>query len=815
MLISLRWLERHVDLSGLTPEQIAQDLTLSTAEVEGIEAFAPHLSAVKVGHVVEREPHPDADKLSLCRVDVGEGEPLQIVCGAPNVRAGLKVAVATVGTVLPGDFKIKKSKIRGLESRGMICSIRELELGEEHDGIWELPGELEVGSPVAEALGVADWVFEIDNKSITHRPDLWGHRGIARELAAIYGRELLPLDTSLPETGDAEGLAVSVSTPLCPRYVGLCVDGVKNEPSPLWLKLLLLAVGQRPLDLLVDLSNFVMLDLGQPNHLFDRARLSATGIDVRAAREGETITTLDGEERKLTPEDLLISSGDHPVALAGVMGGEESKVEGDTGALFLELATFDAVTIRRTAARIGLRTDSSTRFEKSLDPTLPMQAAGHLVRTLQALQPGVTLPAPPMEAGDWTDPSFTLELRGERVRRLLGVDLSDERIAELLSSIELRVERRDDLLSVTIPSNRATKDLCIEQDLVEEVGRLYRYDNIPERALLAEVTPPARDARRELVGKLQARLSGGAAFHEVLSYSFVSGALLEKLGLQDREYVRLENPVVDGESCVRRSVAPSLLGLLEKNRRHHTDVRLFELGKGYLPEAADERGLPREVHELALVWTRPKPGKNARFDAGLFAQLRGVVEDLLRAVGYEAPCWALPAEDQPIEPWMHPGRTLVGSLCGTERGTSTSPVWLAELEPGLHRPLGLSAELAGEVVIATISLDALLESQTRASGYRPIPRLPGNKVDVALAMPSEVPAGSVLEAIEKSGKGLVRSAELFDVYAGPGLPEGTRSLAYHVLLQSDNKTVTDAEAQKFFGRLERAAGDLGGELRKE
>ncbi|MCB9915475.1 MAG: phenylalanine--tRNA ligase subunit beta [Planctomycetes bacterium] len=815
MLISYRWLERHVDLSGVTPQQLAEDLTLSTCEVEGVEAFAPHLSAVTVGHVVTREQHPDADKLSLCTVDVGAGEPLQIVCGAPNVRAGLKVAVATVGTVLPGDFKIKRSKIRGVESCGMICSIRELELGDEHDGIWELPQELAVGTAVAEALGVADWVFEVDNKSITHRPDLWGHRGIARELAAIYGRELKPLDTSLPAHGDAPGLPVKVSAGACARYVGLAVDGVQNGPSPLWLKLLLLAVGQRPIDLLVDVSNFVMLDLGQPNHLFDRTRLDARGIEVRLARAGETITTLDGEERKLSDADLLICSGDRPVALAGVMGGEDSKVEGDTGQLLLECASFDAVTIRRTSSRLGLRTDSSARFEKSLDPTLPLQAAGHLVRTLQALQPGVTLPSAPVEDGDWSDPAHVLELRGARVRRLLGVDLSDERIATLLTSLDFGVERAGEVLRVRVPSRRATKDVTLEQDLVEEVGRLYRYDNVPERALLAEVAPPPHDARRELVTRLQDRLAGGAAFHEALSYSFVPDALLATLGLAEREYVRLVNPVVDGERCVRRSVVPSLLALLEKNRRLRADVRLFELGKGYLPERSDARGLPKEVHELALVWTRPKPGQDARFDAGLLAQLRGVLDDLVTAVGYPAPSWERPPAELALEPWMHPGRTLVGAMRLPEAQQWSLPIFLCELEPGLHRPLGLVNELAGEVAIARVSLDALLACAPRPSGYVPLPRLPGNKVDVALALPVDVPAGDARAAIEQSGKGLVREVELFDVYQGPGLAEGRKSLAYHVLLQSDQKTVSDEEAHKFFKRLERAVGELGGELRKE
>ncbi len=815
MQISYRWLQRHVDLSGIDPEQLALDLTLSTAEVEGVEPFAPHLADVTVGLVRSREPHPDADKLGVCTVDVGAGEDLQIVCGAPNVAAGQKVAVATVGTVLPGDFKIKKSKIRGVESHGMICSIRELDLGDEHDGIWVLDAAAEVGRPVAEALGLTDWVIEIDNKSITHRPDLWGHRGIARELAAIYGRELLPLDLTLPETGHGEGVPVTIEDPACSRYIALAIDGVENGRSPDWMRHLLLAVGQRPLDLLVDLSNFVMLDLGQPNHLFDRARLSA-GIEVRMAREGEAMETLDGEERRLTPADLLICSGGEPVALAGVMGGEGSKVGEDTGRLLLEVATFDAVTIRRTSSRVGLRTDASARFEKSLDPNLPMQAAAHLVRLLRELQPGVVLPAPPTDAGDWSDPALSLRLRGDRVRGLLGAELSDEEIAGLLRRLDFTVELAGGELTVGVPSFRATKDIGIEQDLVEEVGRLHRYDNLPERRLSAEIAPPPLDARRELVTRVQDRLARDAGFHEVLTYSFVSGAWLGTLGVADREYVTLVNPVVDGEDRVRRSLVPSLLALLEKNRRHHRDVRLFEVGKGYEPEHADGRGLPRERHELALVWTAPAPGKDARFDAGLFARLQGVLEDLLGSLGYGAPCWSRPGEGHAVDPWFHPGHTLVGAYPAADDPKATrAPVVLGLLEPGLHRPLGLVQELAGEAALATVDLDALLASARPGFRYRPIPRFPGNKLDVALAMPRAVENGAVVEAIERAGKGLVARTELFDVYEGEGVGADRRSLAYHVLLQSDSKTLSDKDAAKFLQRLDRLAADLGGELRKE
>lgn len=814
MLISTQWLSRHVDLDGITPEELARELTLRTAEVEGLERFAEHLDNVVVGHVEARIPHPDADKLAICTVNVGAEEPLQIVCGAPNVDAGQNVAVAQIGTVLPGNFKIKKSKIRGVESRGMICSVRELELGEDHDGIWVLPAELAVGEPVSSAMGLIDHVLEIDNKSLTHRPDLWGHRGIAAEVAAIFGRELKPLDTSLPATGDAESVEVSIEDTACTRYMGLCVDNVRVEASPQWLQFLLLSVGQRPLDLLVDISNFVMLDLGQPNHLFDIAELSA-GVRVRMATAGESITTLDDEVRKLSPEDLLICSGDTPVALAGVMGGGASKVADGTTSLLLEVASFDATTIRRTATRVGLRSESSARFEKSLDPCLVPKAAGHLVRTLQSIQPEVSLPAPATDVGAWSDPSLTVQLSGDRVRELLGVELDDEDITAKLSALGFCVEREGAQMKVAVPSYRATKDISRAEDLVEEVGRLHGYDQIPGKRLVAEVAPPAKDARQLLVRKIQDRLSGGARFSEALCYSFQPDELLERLGVADEPRVRVVNPVAEGESSVRRSVVPSLLGRVELNRRHRDEVRLFEVGKGYQPEHTDERGQPREVHEAGLVLAGPRE-KNGAFNAGSRSRLQGVVEDLLKALGVfdAAPLkWRVAGEADLVPGWANPGRTQL-LMCGEGEGEATLCL-LAELDPGRARPLGLVEELSSDVAAAAISLDVILSLPKASASYRPLPKFPGAKVDVALALPEEVSGAEAEFELERSGKGLVASMELFDVYKGSNLPDGQRSLAWHLVLEAKDRTLDEGDVRKFLGRVERAAERLGGALRRE
>lgn len=811
MKISYRWLGRHLDLTGISPQRVVEDLTLSTCEVESLSPFLPHLASIVVGHVVAREKHPDADKLSVCKVDCGEGSPRQIVCGAPNVAAGQKVAVALPGVELPGDFRIKKSKIRGVESDGMICSERELGLGEEHNGIWVLPEALAPGAKLSQAMDLEDWVIEIDNKSLTHRPDLWGHRGIAAEIAAMHLRTLKPLNLELPPTGNAASVPVRIESEACSRYYALCIDGVSARRSPDWLRALLFAVDQRPIDLLVDLSNFVMLDLGQPNHTFDRSRLDASGIRVGNARAGESFRTLDGAERKLEPGDLVIRSGERAIALAGVMGGEDSKVESGTGTLLLEVASFHFATVRRTAARLALRTDSSARFEKNLDPTLPPRAAAHYVRLLAAIEPGLRLPAPATDVGNWKDPAHVIELSCELVRTRLGVDLADMQIADILQRLGFGVKGSSSTLYVTVPSARATKDISIDADLIEEVGRIHRYGNIPEAQLFASIVPPVRDEgwkRRMLVRVLQDRLAQSAHFHETLSYSFISDSILAELGCSEERHVAVINPIAEGFSRIRRHVMPSLLATLAHNRRQVGEVRMFEIGKGYQPEYASTRGEPREVHELALVFAGAPSAKGARFDDNRFSKLQGTLEDLVAASGRQALQWSRP-DAAALPSWAHPGRALVGRC-----GEGDVLVTLAAIEPGLAVRLGLKDELASDVSLAELSVDALLAAPLAGPRFTPLPVFPAVKVDVAVAAPRERSAADLAQVLSRAGKGLVRDLELFDVYEGEKLGADRRSLAWHVTLCSDERTLGEEDIGKFFQRAEREFTNLGAELRK-
>jgi len=409
--------------------------------------------------------------------------------------------------------------------------------------------------------------------------------------------------------------------------------------------------------------------------------------------------------------------------------------------------------------------------------------------------------------GEWQDPARTVLLRGERARAVLGAEISDEEIEDILTRLRFGVARDGSAMQVAVPSSRATKDITIEEDLIEEVGRVFRYGNLPEEAMTARVLPPPHDERRVFVRKIQDRLSGGGRFHEVLGYSFLDDSVIERLGLAEASYVRVVNPVVETQSRIRRDVLPSILEKITLNRRHREDVRLFEVGKGYRPEGGSDRGEPCEVHQLAIAWAGVAPEGKAPFNAPRFHQLHGALDDLFRALGLTPPCWG---DELEAPSWAHPARRI-GAFWGT--GTEPAAI-LADLEPGIARSFGLEGELASDVAVAQVSIDALLEAPRAGSGYQPIPRYPGVKVDVAIALGADTPSARVVTAIEKAGKGAVAEVELFDVYQGESLGAGRKSLAYHVLLQSDQKTLTDKDATKFFTRLERNLEGLGAELRK-
>ncbi|GAB4139207.1 MAG: phenylalanine--tRNA ligase subunit beta [Planctomycetota bacterium] len=800
MKLSLRWLSRHVDLSGIEPRRILEDLTMSTAEIEGLSLFGEGLEPILVGHVVECGKHQGADNLSVCRVFVGSGPPVQIVCGARNVEKGQKVAVILPGETLPaagakGALKIKVAKVRGVESHGMICSEQELGLSEDHSGILVLPDDLEPGRRLVDALPIQDHVFEIDNKSINHRPDLWGHYGFARELAAIYGRELLPIASPIPfpERGDRVEIAIDDAEG-CPRYCGAVFEGLHAGPSPIELRLLLQAVGQRPIDLPVDLTNFVMLDLGQPMHAFDRRFLEGRSVRVRRARAGEKLRTLDGVERKLAEEDLLICADDEPIALAGIMGGAGTMVSEDTTSIFLESANFRASSIRRTSLRTGLRTDASARFEKAQDPRNADLAVHRFAALLSEWCPGAGPAGPLAAAGGALSDPLVIRLRSARLARKLGVEIPSERVEKILSSLQFGVVPAEDGFDVAVPSFRATKDISIEDDLIEEVGRMFRYDNIPERPLTSEVRPVPRNEELVLSRRIVEVATASLACHEVYNYSFVPDEVVEAAAMGSLPHARLSNPVSPETARIRRHVLPSLLASLRLNLRQRTEVRLVEHGKGYHPEARDEHGLPHEIREIAFAFGR----REGPHPAG---ELRSGLELLLRRLSFEprlARLWN--GKDQP---YAHPLRSVAIEHDGTPVG------FVGQLHPGVLRAFDLPKATA----IACIDVRALLSTGRKTPRYEPIPVFPELPVDVALLVDEGTHVEAVDGFLRRAGKKLVRSVRLFEVYRGEGIPAGRKSLNFTVTLCAPDRTLTSEDESKFLERVRQQAPEIGAELR--
>lgn len=801
MKISLRWLSRHVDLTGIEPKQILADLTMSTAEIEGLIRFGDGLEPFVVGHVRKRDKHPDADKLSVCEVDLGKaGGVVQIVCGAQNVAAGQRVVVIRPGDTLPaaggkGALKIKVGKIRGVESHGMICSESELGLSQEHDGILVLPPATPIGERLVDVVDVQDWVFEIDNKSVNHRPDLWGHYGFARELAAIYGRPLKPLVANLPLPATGKKVDVVIDDKAgCPRYCGLVIDGVTGGPSPDALRWQLAAVGQRAISLPVDLTNYVMLDLGQPMHAFDARHVDKGPIRVRKAKPNESITTLDGQVRKLTDQDLLVCAGDKPEALAGIMGGAGTMVEAGTTSLFLESANFHAASIRRTSMRLGLRTDASARFEKAQDPANAELAVHHFLGLLQQHCPTAKAAGPLVDPAGFRYVGKTITLRRARLLLKLGVRLEDEQVAGILRSLQFGVTVTPTGFDCVVPSFRATKDIAIEDDLIEEVGRMFRYDNIPERPLHGTVAPPPRNEELFLARRLLEIACLELGCSEVYNYSFVPDAVLAAAGAADHAYVRVANPVAPETTRIRRHVLPSLLSSVPQNLRLHGEVKLCEHGKGYHAEMRDDHKLPHEVRELAFVWAR-------RDGSHPFGELREAIGSMLERVGHPAVMTRLwHGKDQP---WVHPSRAVAvdrdGSPCG----------YVAHLHPGVARAMELPANTA----IACLDVRALFANGRKIARYQAVPTFPVLPVDVALLVDESVQVATVVEFLRTTGRKLVKGVQLFEVYRGERLPAGKKSLNFTVTLGAEDRTLTDEDESKFLGKVREQGATIGAELR--
>jgi phenylalanyl-tRNA synthetase beta chain len=803
--VPLRWLGEWIELPWPGRESLeafVERLTVGGLEIDEVIRTGPDLSGLRVGHVLERKAHPNADKLSVCQVDLGEGEAVEIVCGAPNVAAGQKVAVAAHGATLPDGGRIKRSKIRGVVSNGMICSARELGLSDEAEGILVLAADARPGAPLGEVLGGGDVVLDV---AITpNRGDWVSMLGMAREVRAHYGGALRLPPTEPPESEEMAGRHVRVrveDAAGCPRYAARIVRGVQVGPSPAWLRERLEAAGLRSINNVVDVTNLVMLELGQPLHAFDLSAVRGGEVRVRAARPGERMTSLDGVERSLVPEDLVIADAERALAIAGVMGGASSEVRESTCDLLIESAQFHPSRVRATARRLGLHTDASYRFERGVDPEGVVRAADRAARLLAELAGAAVCRGVVEARGEALARPEAIALRPERVNRLLGTELSAARMAELLARVDVRAEPAGEgVLRCHAPSWRA--DLALPEDLAEEVARLHGYDRIeptlPVAALAGSEEPPERTLRERTRDALR-----GAGLTELMTFPALRPADLDRLrlGADDprRALVELVNPVQADESALRSSLVPSLLRAAQLNlSRQGECLRLFEVGRAFL--AGDDGELPHERPEAAALWTDGRsPALWERRDVPVFYRAKGAAADLLAELGYAASFRAgCP------EPFLHPGAS--GELRVGGEGVAS----LGEIHPETAAAFGIEPAAA----LLVLDLEALARAPRSAPRYREISRHPKVRRDLAVLLDAGVAAGDVLEWIRKTGGGSLQSVDVFDRYEGRGVPEGKVSVAFRLEFQRTDRTLTDAEVARAVERIVKELSDrFGGELR--
>lgn len=811
MKVSIQWLSQYVDMNGITAADLAERMPRTGIEVDGVENRNIGVQGVVVGYVKSREKHPDADKLSVCIIDAGQGEDLQIVCGAQNVAAGQKVPVALIGATLPGDFQIKRAKLRGVESQGMICSAKELGMNDKllpkelQEGILVLPEDAPIGSDILELLGLNDDVLELD--LTPNRSDCLSMLGVAYEVGAIFGR-----DVKLPEaeaglvssgTGASKQISVRVShTDHCSHYAARLIEGVVIGPSPLWIQNRLMAAGVRPINNVVDITNFVMLEYGQPLHAFDADKLANGNIDVRLAREGERIVTLDDVDRALEPHMLLITDGEKPVALAGVMGGANSEVTANTSRILLESAKFAGSLVRRTSRQLGLRSEASLRFEKEVNPEAVIPALNRAAALMCAYAGGKVADGI-VEAGSGTPSPVSIAVTVDRINQYLGTSLSTEEVASIWDRLHFSYKTVGGAGSfqVIVPSRRG--DITRDVDLIEEAARLYGYDRIPV-TLMNGVTTPGALSKEQAVRRTLRRLLTDSGVNEAVTYSLTHPTLSAQFPgrLGGGPSVALAMPMSEERSVLRTSLLPHLMEAAVYNRnRSNEDVALFEIGTVFVTEETSISKLPQETYTLALLlmgsrqgthWT----GKSSPVD---FYDLKGIVDKALAYLGIREVTFKAAQPNG-----YHPGRTADISVGGRSIGT------IGQLHPALQRDKDL-----GDTYVAEIELAAVFELAELDIVCRSLPRYPAVTRDAAVVVNRAVPAGDLQQSARAAAGELLESIEVFDVYVGDRLGVDKKSIALSLVYRHPDRTLTDEDVTAAHGRVvEALERTYGAELRK-
>ena len=792
MDLSLRWLADYVD-TGVTPKQFCDAMTMSGSKVECFNEEADYISNVVVGKILKIEKHPDADKLQICQIDIGREEPIQIVTAAQNVYEGMMVPAALDNSTLAGGVKIKKGKLRGVPSNGMMCSVAELGVTVHdfpyaiEDGIMDIKEDCKPGDDIRTALGLNDTTVEFEITS--NRPDCLSVLGLAREAAATFGKELHMPEVKIEnETGDiSDLLSVEVKNPtLCRRYVARMIKNIKVAPSPRWMRERLRASGVRPINNLVDITNFVMLEYGQPMHAFDYKYLAGNKIVVRNAEEGESIMTLDGVERKLSPEMLCICDAEKPSCVAGVMGGEYSGIQDDTNTVVFESASFLGSSVRTTAKKLGMRTESSGRFEKNLDSRMCIDAVNRACQLVEMLGAGEVIGGY-IDIDNEGDEPYTIEFCPEWINKFLGIELEAEKMVEILEKIGYKVEGN----VITVPSFRCG-DTRHKADIAEEIARFYGYDVIPNTAVQG-ASQGALTLRQQFEKKLSRLLMANGCY-EVQTYSFISPKYYDKIGLAEdselRRSVVITNPLGEDTSVMRTTCIPSMLEVVARNYNNRNVAgRFFELGTVYLPkESADI--LPEE-RGVAVIGSY---GEKEDFFA-----LKGILLEALDKLGVYGVEYTANKEN----PTFHCGRCADISIGEKKIGE------IGEIAPAVLENYGIGTR----AYVATLDIADIFDARIVEKKFKPTPKFPASTRDLAIICDDELPAAALEKAIRQGAGKLLEKVELFDVYKGSSIAEGKKSVAYTMTLRAADRTLTVEECDRAVNKVLKELANIGAELR--
>ena len=806
MIVTYNWLKEFVDFD-LDADQLSHQLTMAGLEVDFMEKLGANLDSVIVAKLDSVEPHPEADRLTLCQVNTGS-DVIPVVCGATNHKTGDLIALAQVGSILPGDFKIKKSKIRGAVSQGMLCSEKELGLAEEADGILILPQELQLGLPVFDALGLKDVRYEIG--LTPNRADCLSVAGVAREVGAFVQNKI-----QLPTSGEiSEGeVAIEAKTSVeiedasgCPRYMARLIEGVKVAPSPAWLVQRLESIGMRSINNVVDVTNYVLMELGHPLHAFDFNLLRGKKIVVKRAEEGCEFTTLDEQSRQLKSTDIVICDNEGPIALAGVMGGENSEVQDMTVDILLESAYFDPIAVRRTSKRLGIHTEASHRFERGADIDIVSIALNRAISLIQELAGG-TVAAGYID--NYPQALFKREvsITSARTNALLGLNLSLSEIEQLLNSIELNTKRSDidgqEALMATIPMSR--HDLEREVDLIEEVARLNGYDNIPVTMPISRVVRQTKNQSQSTTRSLRDGMVA-QGYSEIINYSFTSPTAWDKIDLCEddarRTTIKVLNPLTEEQSIMRTSLVPAMLETVARNLSYRsTDLSLFELRPIFTVKESDVQ--PEESMRMCAAITGKREVEGwSQSDAEVdYYDLKGSIETVCQHLAIPT----LSAELDAQQPYLHPGKS-----CRLYHGKTLLGV-MGEVHPQVQE----NYDIDQPVYLVDLDVAALQSTKKNVTAFKPISRFPDCYRDSAFLFDEEVSAQQVFDVLSKVKVKNLDDVTLFDMYSGKGVPEGKKSLAIRVRYRSMDKTFTDDEINVMHAKIVKSLQkNLGAEIRQ-